>query len=115
MDGTTRAQPQGGYAHATTWAFNRNGNRKSRARNPEPHAHGGSVTNFDLFDGFLESVCRPTFGRVQRYSFLIGPTCWGLFVGSIIHPVVSGDDPVWWDEGKAAGGVASPGRRLCCV
>src|SRR5215469_9193992 len=58
MDGTTRAQPQGGYAHATTWAFNRNGNPKSRAGNLEPHAHGGSVTNFDLFDDFWCPACR---------------------------------------------------------
>jgi len=56
-----------------------------------------------------------SFGRQRpAVRFLVGPTCWGLFAGSIVHPVVLGNGGVWWDEGKAAGGAASPGRRLCC-
>ena len=75
------------------------------------------IWNFTHPDEALQNLTRLMGGRsfwsagARRYAFMVGP------VGDRLWPDIPsrrvGERRAWRDEGKAAGGVASPGRRLC--
>jgi len=77
------------------------------------------IWNFTHPDEALQNLTCLMGGRsfwsagARRYAFMVGP------VGDRLWPDIPsrrvGERRAWRDEGKAAGGVASPGRRLCCV
>jgi hypothetical protein len=60
-----------------------------------------SVMGAVLFGVGLPTDLRQRSGML----FLVGPGCCGMCAGLDKPPAISGDGGVWWDVGKAAGGV----------